>query len=59
VESFSGWWKSVADETRSGRPSTVTRVESNKQIDQRIRDNQRIRASKFASEMKNSLGERL
>jgi hypothetical protein len=39
------------DDARSGRPSTVTCVHVKEQIDQRIRDNQRISIDKNAFEM--------
>jgi hypothetical protein len=42
VERFKGGRTSVADDARSGRPSTVTCVQVKEQVDQRIRDNRRI-----------------
>jgi hypothetical protein len=42
VERFEGGQRSVADDKRSEKSSTVTCVEVEKKIDQRIWDNRRI-----------------
>jgi hypothetical protein len=55
------WFKGRAmsvDYGRSGRSSTVTCVEVNKEIDQRIRDNRRVNISKNASEISISYGKK-